>query len=98
MFRRNHKFLRATGEVADEVLSQPWIPTKADEDSNSSEAQQSSSEPQGAEQERSEDQPTAVSSSDVRQGSREATAGTETETRQGPVIRLPERLRDYVKL
>ena len=83
MFLRNRKFLRATGEVADEVLSQPWIPTEADEDSNSSEAQQSSSEPQGAEQERSEDQPTAVSSSDVRQGSQEATAGTETVTRQG---------------
>ena len=98
MFRRNRKFLRATGEVADEVLSQPWIPTEADEDSNSSEAQQSSSEPQGAEQERSEDQPTAVSSSDVRQGSQEATAGTETVTRQGRVIRLPERLRDCVKL
>ena len=46
MFRWNRKFLRATGEVADEVLSQPWIPTEADEDSNSSEAQQSSSEPQ----------------------------------------------------
>ena len=98
MFRRNRKFLRATGEVADEVLSQPWIPTEADEDSNSSEAQQSSSEPQGAEQEQSEYQPTAVSSSDVRQGSQEATAGTETVTRQGRVIRLPERLRDYVKL
>ena len=105
MFRRNRKFLRATGEVADEVLIQPWIPTEADEDSNSSEAQQtsseaqqSSSEPQGAEQERSEDQPTSVSSSDVRQGSQEATAGTETVTRQGRVIRLPERLRDYVKL
>ena len=84
--------------MADEVLSQPWIPTEADEDSNSSEAQQSSSEPQGVEQERSEDQPMAVSSSDVRQGSQEATAGTETVTRQGRVIRLPERLRNYVKL
>ena len=70
----------------------------ADEDSNLSEAQQSTSEPQGVEQERSEDQPTAVSSSDFRQGSQEARAGTKTVTRQGRVIRLPERLRDYVRL
>ena len=86
MFRRNRKFLRATGEAADEVQSQPWLLTEADEDSNLSEEQQSTQEVQGVEQESSEDQ-----SED------QTTAGTETVTSKGRVIRLPERLRDYVK-
>ena len=51
MFRRNRKFLRATGEAADEVQNQPWLPTEADEDSNLSEEQQSTTELQGVEQE-----------------------------------------------
>ena len=77
--------------MADKVLSQPWLPTEADEDSNSSEAQQSTSEPQGVEQEQNEDQPTAISFSDYVKGLRRRLSY--------PILSFSSlRLRDYVKL
>ena len=81
--------MRATGEAADEVQSQPWLPTEADGDNNLSEEQQNIPELQGVEQESNEDQ---------ERNKDQTTAGTETVTSKGRVIRLPERLRDYVKL
>ena len=74
MFRWNHKFLRATGEAADVVQSQPWLPTEADKDRNLSKEQQSIPELQEVEQESSEDQERSKD---------QTTAGTETVTSKG---------------
>lgn len=104
MLRRNRKFLRATGEEADIATSQAWLFTGTNEDSDIPEESGQNttpSEAQGEGQEGCGQTPEAGVTVDARnteQGILETTTGTMTVTRQGRVSRLPERLKDYVKL